>query len=103
MVTMMKKNYNPNQSGDPYSQIVYHRNKHKPSDKGRYPHANVDSPYGDFYYPSLWGYYNLLPVELRNHPFTMAILQGIEKYHYKVVYKLVEITGSCQLRRSRIG
>jgi hypothetical protein len=84
---MMKKNMNPNKKGNGYFQLIQERNKHKPSTNGKYHNSdyNKTSPYGDYYYPSLWGYYNLLPVQLRNHPFTMVILQGLEKYHYKVV------------------
>ena len=49
-----------------------------------YPGIAPNSHYGDYYYPSLWGYYNLMPTQLRNHAGTMAALRGIEKFFYKV-------------------
>jgi hypothetical protein len=85
MVNIMRRNYDPNKPGTAYTQLVQQRNKHKPNEKGRYPSSKINTIFGDYYYPSLWGYYNLLPVELRNHPFTMTILQGLEKYEYKVL------------------
>lgn len=84
MDTQMKKNFNPNQPGNSFVQLLDKKNTRKSNSLVRYSGGAPDSPFGNYYYPSLWGYYNLLPVQLRNHPFTMAILQGLEKYHYKV-------------------
>lgn len=86
----MKKNFDPSKPGNGFTQLVNKRRMNKPNKLVQYKGGSPDSPFGNYYYPSLWGYYNLLPVQLRNHPFTMAILQGLEKYHYKVGGGLLE-------------
>lgn len=77
------KNFNPNQPGNSYIQLVKKTFEHKKSKITKYK-TTENSLFGDYYYPSLWGYYNLLPTELRNHPFIMTMVQGLEKHFYSV-------------------
>lgn len=84
MTSLGDKFFDPKKSGSSYYQLVAMRNIHKKSKQPTYPGVEKNSPFGDYYYPSLWGYYNLLPTELRNHPFVITVLQGLEKYNYKV-------------------
>jgi len=76
--------FNPEEPGTSFYQYVSRREKNSSPSVPTYPAVYENSHYGEFYYPTLWGYYNLLPVQLRNHPFIMKALQGFEKYQHRV-------------------
>ena len=80
----LKNNFDPKKPGDGYQQLIRKKAPFFKTSLTEYPETNPNSPFGKYYYPTLWGYYTLLPVQLRNHPFIMTVLQGLEKYHYKV-------------------
>jgi hypothetical protein len=79
---------NPNLPGNNYTQYFAnfpHEDFHDDNALRCKPGLVPNSKFGDYYYPSLWGYYNLMPKELRNHPMMMAALQGLEKHQYNVI------------------
>jgi hypothetical protein len=83
-VEIIKKNFDPRKEGDAFVQMIQKRTMLDKEKFPTYPGVVEDSHFGDYYYPSLWGYYNLLPVQLRNHPLVIAAFQGLEKHHYGV-------------------